>query len=284
MVMEAGCEGLARLREWAESSSTGEVPHRLGPTEVAVQGWGTPNTKHLSSEPREYHHVPGHGSVCPARWGEVWVERSFLQNVQGRNKTRSGRVRRLSALFMGSLWVNKYCFALQKLLPRLGCGGRWLLVLGWWVCSRDAGRELQPWVALTLKQVSWEGYPVNPSSAGSQMCAVLGLAWQWTRLVEEQLCALHPVRREIGSQDGRENRAVTILGHVEWATTHLHDGGKQGRLMPWGGAGCNSPAWYIVNPHLNQRCLCSCWLARGLAGARRALRCQPYSAVRLIVP
>lgn len=84
---------------------------------------------------------------------------------------------------MGSLQVNKYPFDLQKLLLSTGCGGRWLLVLGWWVCSKDAGKELQPWVALTSKQVSWEGYPVNPPPSCSQAYAAAGagclLSWAW---------------------------------------------------------------------------------------------------------
>lgn len=63
---------------------------------------------------------------------------------------------------------------------------------------------------------------------------------------------------------------------VEQASTHLQGGGQQGRLKPW--VGSDSPARYTAKLCSSQRHLCSCWLAHGLAGARRTLRCQPYSA------
>lgn len=134
--------------------------------------------------------------------------------MQVRNKTRSGRVTRLLALFKGSLQVNKYCFDLQKLFPSPGCGGRWLWVLGWSAFSQDAGRELQPWVVLTSKQVSWETYSVNtPSSCsqeGAAVCAWCLLSWAW--LVQEQLCPLHEVVREMGSLSGRGTGQSLFLG------------------------------------------------------------------------
>lgn len=41
MVMDASCKHLASLKEWVQSSSTGEEPHCAAPIGVALQGWGT---------------------------------------------------------------------------------------------------------------------------------------------------------------------------------------------------------------------------------------------------
>lgn len=56
--MEAGCKHSAPLREWAESSLTGEVPRHPAPTGVALLSRGTPNTKCLSSELGEHQGLP----------------------------------------------------------------------------------------------------------------------------------------------------------------------------------------------------------------------------------
>lgn len=124
-------------------------------------------------------------------------------------------------------------------------------------------------------QVSWEGYCVNPPSSCSQVCAWCaccpgpGLAVG----TAGRRAAVSPVpsQERNGVPGWERNRAVTFLGHVKRTSTHLQDGGKQGRLKPWGEAVTALSG--TVNPHLNQRHLCSCWPAHGLAGARRALRC-----------
>lgn len=66
--MEAGCKQPAPLRKWAESSSTGEVPHCLAPTRVALQCWGTPSTKRLGPELGEPHDC-----WAPRAWLSAWL-------------------------------------------------------------------------------------------------------------------------------------------------------------------------------------------------------------------
>lgn len=122
VVMEAVCGPPAPSTEWAESSSSGDVSHSPASIGMVLQGWGTPSTKCLGSEPGEHH-----CSVCPERFV---LEEDFPRTCKEGIKKKSERVKSSSTLFKRSLCVNKCHFDMQKLFPRPGFGEKVALCAG----------------------------------------------------------------------------------------------------------------------------------------------------------